>query len=101
MPAVKDALAANASKFESPASSRKIVLIPQISDAANVFPRSSTKYVRWIWAGLGIDHVHLTDAFPAPAAPRSRRGGLAALAHRGTRPRWTRRVQPLSSRARG
>ena len=38
IPAVKKALAANASKFESPASSRKIVLMPQISDAASVFP---------------------------------------------------------------
>jgi hypothetical protein len=41
MPAVKNALAANASRFESPASSRKIVLIPQISDAASVLPNSS------------------------------------------------------------
>ena len=38
IPAVKKALAANASRLESPASSRKIVLIPQISDAARVFP---------------------------------------------------------------
>ncbi len=43
IPAVKKAFAANASRFESPASSRKIVLIPQISDAARVFPRSSVK----------------------------------------------------------
>jgi len=42
MPAVKNAFAANASKFESPASSRKIVLIPQISDAASVVPPSRT-----------------------------------------------------------
>ena len=38
IPAVKKALAANASAFESPASSRKIVLIPQMKDAASVFP---------------------------------------------------------------
>jgi len=38
MPAVKKALAANAAKLDSPASSRKIVLIPQISDAASVVP---------------------------------------------------------------
>ena len=40
MPAVKNAFAVKASRFESPASSRKIVLIPQISDAASVFPSS-------------------------------------------------------------
>ena len=34
-----EAFAANASRFVRPASSRKIVLIPQISDAASVFPR--------------------------------------------------------------
>jgi hypothetical protein len=34
-------LAAKASKFESPASSRKIVLIPQMKDAASVLPRMS------------------------------------------------------------
>ena len=38
IPAVKKALAANASRLESPASRRKIVLIPQISDAASVLP---------------------------------------------------------------
>jgi hypothetical protein len=41
MPAVKNALAAKASRFDRPASSRKIVLIPQIRDAARVFPSSS------------------------------------------------------------
>ena len=41
IPAVKNAFAAKASKFESPASSRKIVLIPQISDAASVLPSRS------------------------------------------------------------
>jgi hypothetical protein len=46
MPAVKKAFAANASRLERPASSRKIVLIPQINDAARVFPSSSTRYVR-------------------------------------------------------
>jgi hypothetical protein len=29
--------------FDSPASSRKIVLMPQISDAASVLPSSSTR----------------------------------------------------------
>jgi hypothetical protein len=42
MPAVKQALAPKASKFVSPASSRKIVLIPQISEAAKVVPAVST-----------------------------------------------------------
>ena len=40
IPAVKKALAANASRLLRPASSRKIVLIPQISDAASVLPSS-------------------------------------------------------------
>ena len=53
MPAVKKALAANASRLESPASSRKIVLIPQMSEAASVLPRRRTRYVRWIEAGVG------------------------------------------------
>ena len=43
IPPVKKALAANASRFESPASSRKIVLIPQINDAARVLPSSSSR----------------------------------------------------------
>jgi hypothetical protein len=43
MPAVKNAFAANASRFESPASSRKRVLIPQMNDAASVFPRVSSR----------------------------------------------------------
>ena len=43
MPAVKKELAANASRFESPASSRKIVLIPQMNDAASVLPSRSVK----------------------------------------------------------
>ena len=38
-PAVKKALAANASMLLNPASSRKRVLIPQINDAARVFNR--------------------------------------------------------------
>jgi hypothetical protein len=53
MPAVKKALAANASRFESPASSRKIVLIPQMSEAASVLPSRRTRYVRWIDLGVG------------------------------------------------
>ena len=36
MPAVKKALAANASAFDSPASSRKMVLMPQMNDEARV-----------------------------------------------------------------
>src|SRR3954454_23250674 len=47
IPAVKNALAAKASRFESPASSRKIVLIPQMNDAASVFPSVNSRYVRW------------------------------------------------------
>ena len=43
IPTVKNALAANASRFESPASSRKIVLIPQMNDAASVFPSRSSR----------------------------------------------------------
>jgi hypothetical protein len=43
IPAVKKALAANASRLESPASSRKIVLIPQMSDAASVLPSRSSR----------------------------------------------------------
>ena len=87
-------LAANASKFESPASSRKIVLIPQINDAVSVFPRSNTKYVHWIWPGLGINPVHLTDAFPGPA-------GTAPVEGEGRR-RWrtkalVRAGQPLDT----
>ena len=46
IPAVKNALAANASAFESPASSRKIVLIPQMNDAASVLPSIRIRYVR-------------------------------------------------------
>src|SRR5262245_50767878 len=53
IPAVKNAFAANASRFESPASSKKIVLMPQISDAANVFPKRSTRYRAWIERGVG------------------------------------------------
>jgi hypothetical protein len=43
IPAVKNAFAANASRFESPASSRKIVLMPQMNDAASVFPVRSSR----------------------------------------------------------
>src|SRR5262249_56700374 len=38
IPAVKNAFAANASRLLSPASSRKSVLMPQMNDAASVFP---------------------------------------------------------------
>jgi hypothetical protein len=41
IPAGKNVLAANASGSDSPASSRKIVLMPHISDATNVVPGSS------------------------------------------------------------
>ena len=43
MPAVKNAFAANASRFERPASSRKIVLMPQISEAESVLPSSRSR----------------------------------------------------------
>jgi hypothetical protein len=38
MPAVKKALAANASRLLRPASSRNSVLMPQMKDAASVLP---------------------------------------------------------------
>ena len=41
MPAVKKAFAANASKLDSPASSRNSVLMPQMNDAASVLPSIS------------------------------------------------------------
>jgi hypothetical protein len=43
MPAVKNAFAAKASRFDRPASSRKSVLIPQMKDAASVLPRVSSR----------------------------------------------------------
>jgi hypothetical protein len=43
MPAVKKALAAKASVLLRPASSRKIVLIPQIRDAASVLPSNRVR----------------------------------------------------------
>jgi hypothetical protein len=43
IPAVKNAFAANASRLLSPASSRNSVLIPQMNDAASVFPRRSVR----------------------------------------------------------
>jgi hypothetical protein len=49
IPAVKNAFAANASRLLSPASSRKSVLIPQMKDAASVFPSRSVRYTRWTW----------------------------------------------------
>jgi hypothetical protein len=54
IPAVKKALAANASRLESPASSRKSVLMPQMNDAASVFPSSSVRYVRWMRRASGF-----------------------------------------------
>jgi len=38
MPSVKNPFAANASKFDNPASSRKRVLMPQMKEAARVLP---------------------------------------------------------------
>ena len=43
MPAVKKALAANASRLLRPASSRNSVLMPQMNDAASVFPSVSSR----------------------------------------------------------
>ena len=43
IPAVKNAFAAKASRLERPASSRKIVLTPQMSEAARVFPSTSPR----------------------------------------------------------
>jgi hypothetical protein len=40
---VKNAFAANASRLDRPASSRKSVLIPQMNDAASVFPSVSSR----------------------------------------------------------
>jgi hypothetical protein len=48
-------LAANASRFESPASSRKIVLMPQMNEAASVFPSMRTRYVLWMDSGVGME----------------------------------------------
>jgi hypothetical protein len=45
-PAVKNALAANASLLLSPASSRNRVLMPQMNDAASVCSSSSPRNVR-------------------------------------------------------
>jgi hypothetical protein len=42
-PAEKNAFAANASRLERPASSRKIVLTPQMKDAASVVSRTSRR----------------------------------------------------------
>src|SRR3954468_16689108 len=54
IPAVKNALAANASRLERPASSRKIVLIPQMNDAASVLPSVRSRYTRWTERAVGI-----------------------------------------------
>ena len=60
IPTVKKALAANASALFSPASSRKIVLIPQMNDEASVVSRVSVRYVRStaragsFWAGVAV-----------------------------------------------
>jgi hypothetical protein len=43
MPAVKKALAANASRLLRPASSRKSVFTPQMKEAASVFPSVSSR----------------------------------------------------------
>src|SRR6266511_1965643 len=54
IPAVKNALAANASRLLSPASRRKSVLIPQMNEAASVLPSSRTRYVRWMRRASGF-----------------------------------------------
>src|SRR6266545_5418613 len=84
MPAVKKAFAVNASTLFSPASSRKIVLIPQISEAASVFPSMSVRYVRWIDRGVGISTEGSDPAEPVNSSAlvsglergRQRRGGV-------------------------
>ena len=43
IPAVKKAFAEKASRLLSPASSRNSVLMPQMNDAASVFPSSSVR----------------------------------------------------------
>jgi hypothetical protein len=60
IPAVKNAFAANAWKFESPASSKKIVLIPQMRDADSVLPNNRRRYVRWIERGVGAGFAPAT-----------------------------------------
>jgi hypothetical protein len=88
IPTVKNAFAANASRFESPASSRKIVLIPQIKDAAKVFPNSNTRYRAWIERGVGRASVttrrneHRAARNPAVPPPRDvERGTGKAVAY--------------------
>ncbi len=54
IPTVKNALAANASKLVSPASSKKRVLMPQMSDAARVLPSISVRYTRWTRLARGF-----------------------------------------------
>jgi hypothetical protein len=46
IPAVKNALAANAPALLRPASSRKRVLMPQMKDAASVESNVSSRYAR-------------------------------------------------------
>src|SRR5688500_15565177 len=53
-PTAKNALAAKASVFVSPASSRNSVLMPQMNDAASVVRRMSTRYVRWTIRASGV-----------------------------------------------
>jgi hypothetical protein len=90
MPAVKKAFAVNASRFESPASSRKIVLMPQISDAARVFPNIKARYVPWIERGVGSLRVtqeptyRAGRAVPRPASTLHPPRVVAQLAERGT-----------------
>ena len=79
IPAVKKAFAAKASRFDSPASSRKIVLIPQIRDAASVFPKRSSRYVRWIERGVGTNVSTIAGGRNAPDAPNGIRTRAATL----------------------
>ena len=54
IPAVYAALAANACEFDSPASSKKSVLMPQINDAARALVKVSRRYVRSTRSGDGV-----------------------------------------------
>jgi hypothetical protein len=61
---VKNALAANASTFENPASSRKIVLMPQMTDAA--ISRASERSMGCGPDGAAEKVAVVSKAFPGP-----------------------------------
>src|SRR5712691_7559762 len=75
-PRVKKALAANASALFSPASSRKIVLIPQMNDDASVVSSVRTRYVR--------STVRAGSAIPGPFARRRHGADQVGHGHRAT-----------------